>query len=111
MNPIMYILVNRSLGMSIGKTAAQVGHAVINAYQISDPALRYYWDTHSYPKIILGAKDSEEMWDFVAEAKLKCFNVIDEGRTEIKKDSYTATGFEIVDKEKHGGLFKRFKLL
>lgn len=114
MNPVMYIFVNKSLGMSIGKTAAQVGHAVCEAYKMSEEKIREHWDKHSYTKIILGVKDVVELSKIITvlnELEIEMFVVRDEGRTEIEAGSLTTMGVEILDKDIHGKLFKKFSLL
>jgi len=111
--PVMYIIANKSLGMSLGKLAAQVSHAAVKAYLLSELKIREEWDSGSYAKIILGAKDEAELkniGDNLYAANLNVWLVRDEGRTEIEPGSITALAVEIVDKEKYKYIFSKYSL-
>jgi PTH2 family peptidyl-tRNA hydrolase len=102
MNPVMYIIANRGLRMSPGKLAAQVAHAAVEAYLISDEKMvsRWYRGGH-HTKIVLGVDDEMAMANveqYLKERGFKVKQIIDEGRTEIKPFSRTAIGVEIVNK-------------
>lgn len=103
MKPVMYLFLNRGLGMSSGKSAAQVAHAAVEAYTISDPKMIDAWMSGKhYTKIVMLAEDSEQLSTFreyIQERGFKTALVIDEGRTEIQPFSKTALGVEIVDKD------------
>jgi peptidyl-tRNA hydrolase len=61
-NPMMYIFLNQSLGMSTGKAAAQVAHAAVQAYKISKPEMIEAWEKGGhYAKVTLLAEDSDAM--------------------------------------------------
>lgn len=99
----MYIIANRGLKMSPGKLAAQVAHAAVEAYRISDEKIltRWYRGGH-HTKIVLGADDELAMTNmeaYLEKRGFKTHQVIDEGRTEIKAFSRTALGVEVVDKD------------
>lgn len=99
----MYIIANRGLKMSPGKLAAQVAHAAVEAYRISDEKMitRWYRGGH-HTKIVLGADDELAMTNmeaYLEKRGFKTHQVIDEGRTEIKAFSRTALGVEVVDKD------------
>ena len=103
MNPVMYIFLNRGLGMSVGKACAQVAHAAVEAFQISDQKMidKWYHGGH-YTKIILGAEDEMQLANiekYLTERGFKTVQIIDEGRTEIRPFSRTALGVAIVDKD------------
>lgn len=111
--PVMYILVNKSLKMSPGKLAAQCSHAAIKAYLLSDTLMQKKWDEGSFTKIILGAKNKEQL--SLARGRLlihniNSFTVVDEGRTEIEPGQETALGVEILDKDKVAPLLRDFSL-
>lgn len=97
----MYIVVNADLKMSPGKIASQVGHIVqrltedlvSSGYEDIKPSDNYIkyckWKTNC-TKVILQASNKKMM-------KLKelpnCVSFIDDGLTEIPKNSLTVIGF------------------
>ncbi len=116
MNPAMYLFVNKGLGMSTGKTAAQVAHAAVEAYKASDPALVEAWELGKhYKKLVMEAEDHEQITNirnYLVDRGFYPQVVIDEGYTEIRPFSLTALGVPIVDKdEPHvAATFGNFKL-
>jgi PTH2 family peptidyl-tRNA hydrolase len=104
-NPVMYIFVNKGLGMSTGKVAAQVGHAVGRSLIGTvgpNPALIHEYMEKGETKIVLEVRDTEHLLmaeRYLNEHNLKTYLVIDEGRTEIAPLSPTAMATEIVDKD------------
>jgi PTH2 family peptidyl-tRNA hydrolase len=103
MNAVMYIFANRGLKMSPGKLAAQVAHAAVEAFKISDPRMvtKWYQGGH-HTKIILGCEDEIQMANiekYLTERDFKTVQIIDEGRTEVRPFSRTALGVAIVDKD------------
>lgn len=124
---VMYLIVNSALGMSPGKIAAQVGHAVeelllemvdykegLQWTEDEDYAREArravgHWDAYKKDgttKIILKA---EKEWEELR--KLADIVVIDEGRTEIPPNSETVLGFFPVRKSNVPELLKQLKLL
>lgn len=103
MKPVMYLFLNRGLGMSTGKSCAQVAHAACEAQRISDPKLVDAWNSGGhYTKLVMLAEDAEQLrtfCDYIERRGFKTSLIIDEGRTEIKPFSLTALGVEIVDKD------------
>lgn len=100
---VQYIFVNKGLGMSAGKLAAQAAHASVESYRISDPVLieRWYEGKH-YTKLVMQARDErhlETIERYLTERGIKSVLIIDEGMTEIDAHQMTALGVEIVDKE------------
>jgi PTH2 family peptidyl-tRNA hydrolase len=112
----MYLFLNRGLGMSVGKSAAQASHAAVEAYVISDPDMREQWHLGGhYAKIVLAVDDAEQLstvQQYIEDRTFKTRLIIDEGRTEIPPFSKTALGVEIVDKADEHVLatFGEFKL-
>ena len=110
----MYIFVNKSIGMSPGKMAAQVAHAAVKASDGSTGALRDAWNEYGfYTKLVLEARDAEHLETirkYLQDRSIVSWLIIDEGRTEIKKNTLTALGVEIVDKDTKGEIFKSFDL-
>lgn len=118
MNAVMYIFVNKGLGMSPGKIAAQASHAAVEAFRISDERMieKWYRGGH-HTKLVMQAEDSENLKhirEYIEARGFKTHLVIDEGRTEITPFTPTALGVEIVDKDRENvqavfGEFRTFK--
>jgi PTH2 family peptidyl-tRNA hydrolase len=115
MRPAMYLFANRDLGMSPGKLAAQVAHAAVEAYRLSDSldrgigdhqrkhALRDAWyNGGHYTKLVMLAEDTEQLHHikhYIEERGYQTKLIVDEGRTEIESFSATALGVEVVDRD------------
>jgi peptidyl-tRNA hydrolase len=99
----MYSFINRDLGMTPGKLAAQAQHAAVEAYRISDPKLLEEWYVGGhYAKIVMLAEDDVQLLTikhYLEERGFKTKLIVDEGRTEIKAHSMTALGVEVVDRD------------
>lgn len=114
----MYLFLNRGLGMSTGKSGAQVAHAAVEAYRASDPKMIEAWYSGGhYTKLVMLAEDEAQLTNIQTYLQDRGFRtglIIDEGRTEIRPFTKTALGVEIVDKtEPHVadtfGEFKTYK--
>jgi PTH2 family peptidyl-tRNA hydrolase len=113
----MYILVNKDIEMTIGKTAGQVGHAItnylLNSFASGDKyeeIILWHNKGKSQTKIILKAKQS-----ILEELEKEGYNVVrDNGLTELAPNTLTAVCLGIGEKEafieKHKW-FKRLQLL
>lgn len=118
MDPTMYLIVNRGLGMSPGKIAAQAAHAAVEGFRLTPPdsnLLRLWYRSGHYKKIVLLGKDEAHMrnaYDYLTDRDIAVAKIIDEGRTEIESLSLTALGCELVDKhDPHiAGIFEAFEL-
>lgn len=108
-NYVMYIIANKGAGMSPGKLAAQVGHAVQKAYEITDgsrhtrnqPEIIADYNRTGHAKIVLEARDAEHLLTaerYLNERGLRTALIVDEGRTEVPPLTPTALGVEILDK-------------
>lgn len=122
MNPVQYIVLDPSVGMSPGKLAAQAAHASVEGVRISakqphgnpwDSSLvnRWYLGGH-YAKIVLMSHDLATAQKYIESRGFKTALIIDEGRTEIDPLTPTALGVEIVDKDSPhvAATFSVFKL-
>lgn len=128
MKPARYIFLNKGLGMSPGKCAAQAAHSetlammdFFSAWQIDPPSEglqtdielyswfvgqktlfdKWYGDGH-YVKYVMEASESMQMYTidlYLKERGFKTYFVIDEGRTEGTYLVPTALAVELVDKE------------
>lgn len=96
------IVVNKSLGMSQGKLAAQVAHASILSMFEAPEGIVCGWLDNSYPKIVLQVESTQDLLDLQEKANelnLPSALVIDEGRTEISNGSITCLGIGPATKE------------
>lgn len=112
----MYIVVNSDLNMSIGKTAAQVGHAVQKVMMkcwVDGDDVFWLWNDNSSAKIVLGAKNFEfdNLLKKLQEDDVAFESIIDEGRTEIPKSSMTCFAIWPYNKEDVKQYFQHLKLL
>lgn len=118
MDPVLYIFLNKGLGMSTGKSAAQAAHAAVEAYRLTPEdsnLLRLWYKGGHYKKIVFEARDRHHLRDierYINDRGFKTSLIIDEGHTEIAAFSPTALGVEIVNKdEPHtAATFGEFKL-
>ncbi len=100
------IVLRKDIKLSAGKIAAQSSHASTDATLKSDPQKVKAWRNEGMKKVVLKAKDQEELLSIKKEAdKLKITTALikDAGRTEIKPGTITALGIgpdkeEIIDK-------------
>lgn len=103
MKPVMYLFMNRGLGMSKGKFGAQSGHAACKALRISEESMVDAWDVaHHETKLVMLAEDEMHLHTiqrYLEDREFKTALVVDEGRTEVRPFSATALGVEIVDKD------------
>ncbi len=94
----MYILVNKSLGMTSGKVASQVGHAVEKITLLCHKTAHYkVFKANGSPKIVLSVP-TEDMFVNILDAtkKHKKVYIIDEGRTQCPKNSVTVVGYRLM---------------
>lgn len=124
---IMYLIVRESLNMSVGKIAAQVGHAVqlinIRYHSLNDKIGRSdeetnmihrynFWVDHNandgFTKIVCKASDKE--WELL-KLIYKPTVVVDAGKTEVAPMSETVMSIFPVYKEERDKILKRLRLL
>jgi PTH2 family peptidyl-tRNA hydrolase len=106
---VMYILINKSLKMSPGKVAAQVGHGVGKIYENLDSqseltkVLFDNWKNKSYTKITLKSTLDE----MIEISKLfPSVLIMDEGRTQIEPSNTVLCVYPVTKNE----IFHKFKL-
>lgn len=115
MNPAMYIFINRGLGMSPGKMAAQAAHAAVEAYRLSTlrvgaaggiesgrNIVRHWYKGGHYKKLVMEARDEAHIRtirEYLHERGFRTALIVDEGLTEIAPHQITAIGVELVDKD------------
>jgi len=113
MEPVMYIFLNKGIKMSKGKVAVQAAHAAVLSYQISKEDAKKKWNENNYTKIMLEAlneKHIEKISEYLQQNYIKTTYVYDIGRTEVKPNTLTALGIEIIDEEHQKEKLKVFKL-
>lgn len=102
--PVIYVFLNKSLHMSVGKAAAQAAHAAILAASVCSVTQdRADWleAAHRY-MIVLEARDEEHIRnikEYLLERKIKGWNIVDEGANEIDPHTITAYATQILDKD------------
>lgn len=123
MNPVQYIILDPSLGMSTGKAAAQAAHAsqlglllhVDNDTRESPynkSIVNRWMQGGHYAKVVLQSTDLPTAERYLNDRGFKTALVIDEGRTEVDALTPTGIGTMVVDKD-HGhtrATFGEFKL-
>lgn len=112
---VMYIIINKDLKMSTGKTAAQASHSVtsylvntMTSDNLFEKNRLFEWYSDCQKKIVLGAhqKVMEKL-----EQNDKFFAVHDNGLTEIPSGSLTAICLGLHTKEEVKDITKRLQLL
>lgn len=89
------IIARIDLKMSPGKLAAQVAHASISAYRDARADAIHEWVCTGMTKIVLQVSDEQSLLNLqkaAIKAKLPNGLVCDEGRTELKPNTYTCLG-------------------
>ena len=125
---VEYLIVNKDLNMSIGKTCAQVAHAqkLIDSYYADLLVVREWaglesleenhikifqdyneWSEGNQKKIILRAKESK----MLKAIEMGAVEVRDNGLTEIPPNSLTVVGFMPQPKANLQEFTKRLQLL
>lgn len=115
MDLCMYLFLNQGIGMSTGKAAAQVAHAAVEAYRLSEFGLTEAWRDRGYKKIVLACRDEAHMLNtaiYLDEKGYEVAPIIDEGHTEVPPHSFTAMGVPVLDKDDdvHRTVFGEFGL-
>jgi peptidyl-tRNA hydrolase len=112
-NPVQYIILNKGLGMTTGKAAAQAAHASVQGLYVvhGEEGRRNPWDASivnrwmrggHYAKVVLEVPDESALMTaerYIADRGFKVACIIDEGRTEIEPFTRTALGSGVVDKD------------
>ncbi|CAE7520045.1 pth [Symbiodinium sp. CCMP2592] len=86
------VVARKDLGMSAGKLAAQVGHAVHDTVTECDPKKLDAWEEDGSMIVVLEANSEEELKGLEALAKrqsLQVAPITDEGLTEVEDETLT----------------------
>jgi len=108
----MYVLVNKDLDMSVGKTAGQVAHSVVDyldniKYEVEIQACHYWKDRCDQTKIILGV-DTKTMKKY--ENHHLAYPVYDLGKTELEPHTLTCICMGVISSDE-ARFLKRYRLL
>mmetsp|Transcript_53157 Transcript_53157/g.64040 ORF Transcript_53157/g.64040 Transcript_53157/m.64040 type:complete len:192 (-) Transcript_53157:77-652(-) len=113
----MILCVNKSLGMSKGKIAAQCSHAAVGCFKRSQkqcPAALKAWEWTGCAKIAVSCPTQDEMEDIMAKASerdIPLYMVEDAGRTQIAAGSRTVLGLGPAPVRVFDGLTNHLKLM
>lgn len=113
MELVQYIIVNNSLKMDKGKTAAQCAHASVSVLDKVDEDTVNDWKHLGMKKVVLKVNSTEELVGLFEKVKkhLPCALITDAGRTQIEPGSKTCVGCGPVSEEDGQKYFKDLKLL
>jgi PTH2 family peptidyl-tRNA hydrolase len=117
----MVFLVREDLKLGAGKIAAQVAHAAVGLYsEITLEGKSYYqqalehWDEFGAKKIVLKAKDLDEMREVHKECKkrkIPSIMISDAGHTQVDPGTKTVLGIGPEASEKLDKITGKFKLM
>lgn len=112
LQPTVYIFINKSLNMSVGKVAAQAAHAMA---KVSMLASKEHW-LSGVPQtvLIMEGKDGAQLKNiagYLSGLSIENYLVVDEGTNEIEPYTVTALATQVVDKSLPNvqAVFKGFK--
>lgn len=113
--PTIYVFINKSLGMSSGKIAAQAAHA--GAYSMARNELESnteWLQAIHKTVIVLEARDEQHLRnikDYLGQRDVESEFIIDEGINEVPHHSITALVTVMIDKNENADqLFSTFNL-
>lgn len=89
------IVARTDLEMGVGKLAAQVAHASLDAYEAADPDSQRAWRSTGQTKVVLKIGSEDELLDLAAAARqagLPVSVVRDAGRTQLESGTVTTLG-------------------
>ena len=108
------IVLNASLKMGKGKSAAQAAHASIDSFEKTPVSARDQWLNEGMEKIVLKvSSDNEllELFDKAKRRKLPCALIRDAGRTQIPAGSVTALAIGPAEEDEIDSITGNLKLL
>lgn len=108
-NPVQYIILDRTLNMSTGKSAAQAAHAAIEGLRLNakepwgnpwdDKLVNLWYRGGHYAKVVLETDDLHTAQTYLQDRGFNSVLIIDEGRTEFSRNlTPTALGLPVLDK-------------
>lgn len=102
-NPTIYIFVNKGLGMSAGKLAAQASHAIAMVMlKASNDRCEDWLRAPHRTILVMEARDEQHLnniYSYLFERSIGCEKIIDEGVNEIDPHVCTAIATDVLDKD------------
>jgi len=89
------IVVNESLNLPRGKLSAQVAHASVASFLVSQPSFQKIWLEVGMPKVVLSAHSEEEVlaiYKSAHDASLPTQLIKDAGKTVVSAGTITCVG-------------------
>lgn len=110
---VQYIIVNSSLKMDKGKTAAQVAHAAISVLEKVSEKTITNWKKSGMKKIVLKVSTTEELLEWFEKTKrlFPCALITDAGKTQIAPGSKTCFACGPIREVEGKKVFFELKLL
>jgi len=108
------IVVRKDLGMSKGKTAAQVSHASVECMLRSHKDIVDAWRASGMKKVILKVENLDELRKVNTEAEdlgLSTAFIKDAGHTEVEPGTITCLGIGPDDEEKINKITGKLQML
>jgi len=112
-NLIQYVFVPKKPWMSAGKIASQVAHATFLALRGEDKKVIEEWKNNGMCVIVFQVKNQIELHNvdyYLIQEGLHHDFYCDEGHTEVPAGTMTAIATGILNKEKEGWRFEKYKL-
>ena len=115
-NPVVYIFLNKNLGMTTGKASAQAVHAAVFAMsQVDESKLQLWMASPHRTVIILEARDEDHIRNieyYLSSRGYQTSKIVVEGVNEIDPHSITALSSGILEKDDENVIktFSTFKL-
>lgn len=109
--PTIYIFMNKSLGMSAGKLAAQSAHVMAEALTIKNQ--NDWWSAPQRTVLIMQARNQEHLSNistYLQKRDITIYPLIDEGINETEPQVMTALATQVVDKDEVQEIFNTFEL-
>ena len=115
-----YIIVRKDLNMSVGKLAAQVSHAAVNAYvkaskgSVEEFLAAEIWINGNFKKVVLGINSEKALLalaEKLEQDNIKYELIYDNGLTELQSGTLTCMGIIPYPKFRLKDKLKRLQVL
>jgi peptidyl-tRNA hydrolase len=110
MQPVQYIILDKTLNMSVGKAAAQAAHASVEGIRLNakeewgnpwdEKLVNLWYRGGHYAKVVLETTNLHAAQTYLENRGIKTTMIVDEGRTEFEAElTPTALALPVVDKD------------